>query len=250
MAVRIERGRVTVTHSEYCWVRFNEIMDFSLFVTCGSFCLTNTVVSFWLHWLPTQSRQPLKCTPWQFHLVSTCLHAGFICIFLVAQYRYHSATQPQLRLDIFIISAYICICLSLTHLKNAYKWWCLEIWPGLTTGLGKTWSWPWKLAELWVHIRWKQPSFALVNCYVHWWWDFRRHMQLLCAGHTSIISIEHEGESLIQNEMLSIKTNKMKILHHRKSTSQYVDFLPCSMEGCNGVMVSPASSWYRAGSGP
>jgi len=62
MAVRIERGRVTVKHFEYCWVRFNKIMDFSPFITCGSFCLTNTVVSFWLHWLSTQSRWPLKCT--------------------------------------------------------------------------------------------------------------------------------------------------------------------------------------------
>jgi len=64
-----------------------------------------------------------------FRLVSVCLHAGFTCIFLVAQYRYHSAAQPQLPLDIFIISAYICICLSLTQLKNALcvsKWWCLE----------------------------------------------------------------------------------------------------------------------------
>lgn len=103
MAVRIKSDTVTVTHSEYCWVWFNKIMDFSPFITCGSFCLTNTVVSFWLCWLPIQSRWPLKCIPWHFHLVSVCLHAGFISILLVAQYRYHSAAQPQLPLDIFIL---------------------------------------------------------------------------------------------------------------------------------------------------
>lgn len=223
MAVRIERDRVTVTHSEYSWMWYNKIMDFSPFITCGSFCLTNTVVSFWLHWLPTQSRWPLKCTHRHFHLVSVCLHAGFICIFLVVQYRYHSAAQPQLPLDILIISAYICICFSLTQLKNALcatKWWCLEIWPGLSTGPGKIRSSLWKLADLSVHIRWKQPSFALVNCYVCWWWDLRRYMQILCVDHTSIISTEHELGNLIWNEMVFVKTRKVKFLHQRKSTSQ------------------------------
>lgn len=66
-------------------------------------------------------------------------------------------------------------------------------------------------------------------------------MHLLCVDHISIISIEHEGGNLIENEMVSIKTNKIEDSTPQEIYLTVGRFLPHCMEGCNGVMVSPSS---------